>query len=260
MCIAIYKPADQVIDHDTLRRSYEANPDGCGMAYLTDDGIEIETTMDFDVFYEGYEQALREYPDSPFLIHFRIATHGSVDENNCHPFYIESHHEDVQRVFMHNGTITPLTGECNKVSGVSDTVVFGLAILEHLPLGWEDNPAITKLIEHYIGWSKIVVMDEFGAVTIYNEQKGVWDNGVWYSNTTYKPKPVMLPMHKPSVDYYKNPHWYMQCDFCDKWVDNTNKYLADGDKEPVLLCFDCKWDFEKYGINLHRVSDFRKAI
>lgn len=253
MCIAIYKPADQVIDHDTLRRSYEANPDGCGMAYLTDDGIEIETTMDFDVFYEGYEQALREYPDSPFLIHFRIATHGSVNEDNCHPFFIESHEEEMLRVFMHNGTIAPLADKCSKTSGASDTVVFGLEILEHLPMGWDDNPAIKKLIEHYIGWSKIVVMDEFGAVTIFNEHKGVWDGGIWYSNTTYKPR-TMVP-----TNYYKNPYWYSKCDFCDTWADNCHDFL-DEQGTSIHLCLKCKWELTDANLKLERIDNFKRAI
>lgn len=257
MCIAIYKPSNVTIDYDTLKRSYLANPDGCGMAYLSEDSIEIETTMDFEVFYEGYQAALEQYPDSPFLLHFRIATHGSVDEDNCHPFFIESHEEDLLRVFMHNGTITPLASRCDKNKGISDTVLFGLDILEHLPSNWETNPAIQKLIEYYIGWSKIVVMDEFGEVTIFNEHKGVWDNGIWYSNTTYKPKHVAKPVAKLSG--YKNPLGFSKCDFCDAWADNCQDYL-DSDGNVFHACYNCKWSLNQAGMILERLSNIKRAV
>jgi glutamine amidotransferase len=236
MCIAIYKPAHKDIDRETLERCYDANPDGCGLAFIENGELSIYASMNFEDFYDLYLECLAEAPESPFLLHFRIATHGSVDEDNCHPFFIDDEH-----VFMHNGTITPMTQYCNRGRGKSDTVEFGERILENLPDGWFMNKAIKALIEHYIGWSKIVVMDADGNVDIFNEDKGVWDNGIWYSNTTYKP--IIKTFISDSI--------WEQCDFCDKWSPKTQRFNTDG--FTYNLCVSCRVDFDMAGIPMRGV-------
>ncbi|NDB59608.1 hypothetical protein EB001_14345, partial [bacterium] len=46
---------------------------------------------------------------------------------------------------------------------------------------------IVELIESRIGYSKLVFLDRHGNHKIMNESKGTWDDGVWFSNTSYKP-------------------------------------------------------------------------
>ena len=46
---------------------------------------------------------------------------------------------------------------------------------------------VKDLIESRIGYSKLIFLDRHGNHNILNESKGVWDDGVWYSNTSYKP-------------------------------------------------------------------------
>ena len=38
MCIAILKPKDKVLDKELLENCSINNPDGCGFAYLNDEG------------------------------------------------------------------------------------------------------------------------------------------------------------------------------------------------------------------------------
>lgn len=180
MCVAIYKPAKKTISKAVLEACALQNPDGCGMAYISNDGqLIVERVMKFDDFYPAYQQAFKDNKESPFLIHFRIATKGTVNLENCHPFRIDENH-----VFIHNGTIIPVP--CGKQQDKSDTRMFNETVLRLLPEGWMRNAGITRLIEDFVGQSKIVVMDRTGDVVIYNQEAGSWEEGVWFSNNRHK--------------------------------------------------------------------------
>lgn len=184
MCIAIVKPVGTDISRDILENCAENNPDGCGFAYINVDNqgkrrLKTRKAMDFDSFYEKYEKAIEQNPESPFLIHFRIKTHGKIDLANCHPFQVDAEH-----VFIHNGTISGL----KKEDDMSDTRVFNRDMLRILPKDWNKNSGIKSLIEEFIGYSKLAVLNLDGEVNIYNEQKGYWIGEVWYSNKSYEKK------------------------------------------------------------------------
>jgi glutamine amidotransferase len=194
MCIAIYKPAGKIIDRDTLHRCYLKNKDGCGFAYFKSDGeLVILKSMSFNGFYEDYELHSVVNADRPFLIHFRIATHGTVDIYNCHPFQVDDNH-----VMIHNGIIHNVRKCPDKLR--SDTQMFVDDILKELPEQWMFNSGITNLIEDYIGASKVVVLAADDSVTIYNEKKGEWSDDVWYSNGGYKE--VTYKYSHRDDDYY----------------------------------------------------------
>jgi predicted glutamine amidotransferase len=197
MCIAIYKPADKSISLETLKICYENNDDGCGFAFINGEGkLEIFKTMEFDAWWLAYQEALLESPDSPFLIHFRIGTHGEKSTFNCHPFWVDNNH-----VFMHNGTVVeaPLCPDKKR----SDTQMFNDTVLKQLPENWFYSPGLKTLVEHYIKHSKIVVMNNKGEVSIFNEKLGEWADGVWYSNTGYKSvKVIHLPYYANNRNRY----------------------------------------------------------
>jgi len=197
MCIAIYKPANIVINKETLHRCFLKNKDGCGFAYFKSDGeLIIEKSMSFDKFYEDYEFHSVINSDRPFLIHFRIATHGTVDLFNCHPFQVDNNH-----VMIHNGIIHNIRKCPDKLR--SDTQMFVDDVLKELPSNWMHNTGITNLIEDYIGASKVVVLAADDEVTIYNEHKGEWADDVWYSNSGYKEyKPITHYSWSKDTDYY----------------------------------------------------------
>lgn len=98
MCVIIYKPAGKDLPSiDILDKAYKRNPHGCGLVSPS-------------VFYKGlsyvsFKEHLNECSkEEPLLIHFRYATHGSVKDSNCHPFY----DEDTGTYFMHNGIISSI--------------------------------------------------------------------------------------------------------------------------------------------------------
>lgn len=184
MCVAIYKPANVTISDENLKNCFLANQHGCGFAYINTDHtgvrrIKIKKTMDYEIFKRQYDRAVRVNPESPFLIHFRIRTHGTTDKFNCHPFSVDDEH-----VFIHNGTITGVGTDSKK----SDTQLFNEKILKKLPNGWMNEEHFKFLIEESIGYSKLAVLNIDGDVQLYNESRGSWIEGAWYSNDLWKPR------------------------------------------------------------------------
>ena len=178
MCIAIYKPEDKILSQATLKECYDANPDGAGFMYAQNKKLHIEKGFfSYDSFYKAFKQ----HEHKQAVIHFRIKTHGKIDTTNCHPFAVNN-----AIGFVHNGIINGF-GDSNH----SDTIGFNNAILQPLVHKWGNlalfQDPIIDLIEGRIGYSKLVFLDRHGNHKIMNEGKGVWDDGVWYSNNSYKP-------------------------------------------------------------------------
>jgi hypothetical protein len=187
MCIAIYKPEDKILSQATLKECYDSNPDGAGFMYAQNKKLHIEKGFfSYDSFYKAY----KEHEHKQAVIHFRIKTHGKIDTTNCHPFAVNN-----AIGFVHNGIINGF-GDSNH----SDTIGFNNAILQPLVHKWGNlalfQDPIIDLIEGRIGYSKLVFLDRHGNHKIMNEGKGVWDDGVWYSNNSYKPyvAPVTSPL------------------------------------------------------------------
>ena len=195
MCIAIYKPEEKIISKATLQECYSSNPDGAGFMFSDDKQLNIEKGFfNFDSFYNAYKQ----HQDKKVVIHFRIKTHGEINETNCHPFAVNS-----SLAFVHNGIISGLDGD----KAFSDTIHFNEQILQPLVNKWGNlalfqDPMI-NLLETRIGYSKLIFLDRHGNHKIMNEHKGEWDNGVWYSNNSYKPyvAPVVTSWKNDVYDY-----------------------------------------------------------
>ena len=178
MCIAIYKPKGKVLSQATLKECYTSNPDGAGFMYAENKKLHIEKGFfTFQSFYDAF----KKHETKQAVIHFRIKTHGKIDTTNCHPFAVNN-----AIGFVHNGIISGF-GDAN----YSDTIGFNQNILQPLVSKWGNlalfQDPIINLIEGRIGYSKLVFLDRHGNHKIMNESKGQWDDGVWYSNDSYKP-------------------------------------------------------------------------
>lgn len=94
MCVIIIKPAGvEMPSEQILRQAYRANPDGCGFVSDTN----YYRTMNFDKFMKKLKKCSN---DENVIIHFRLATHGSVRLGNCHPFT-----DRKGLYFAHNGIL-----------------------------------------------------------------------------------------------------------------------------------------------------------
>lgn len=100
MCILILKPKGVSLpDYPTLCRCAKRNPHGFGFAVQ---GEKPFKTLDFDKFVEAIYQADET---KAMMIHFRLATHGSIKPSNCHPFKDDNN----GLIFAHNGVLNIAT-------------------------------------------------------------------------------------------------------------------------------------------------------
>lgn len=182
MCICALKPEGKTISKESLQACYNNNKDGAGFMYSEDNKLIIKKGyFSFDEFYRDY----KPIEDKKVVLHFRIKTHGDVNKDNCHPFQVSNN-----MAFVHNGIIN--IEEDHKE--FSDTWHFNEKIIKPM---YKDNQGflkklyMKKLITDFVGNSKLIFMNNKGITHIINSTKGIWEDGVWYSNSSYKPRPVV---------------------------------------------------------------------
>jgi hypothetical protein len=230
MCIIAIQPQGQSISKETLKKGWDSNSHGAGMMYSEGGEFIVKKVMnDFEGFYRMYTDASAK--DVAIVLHFRIATSGGINDYNLHPFQVS---DDVW--FCHNGILdieVPLKSKEN------DTQIFNNTILKKLPTGFLYNEGIMNMIYYSIGsYNKFVFLDNEGDYHIVNEEAGIWDNGIWYSNKSY-----MIYKNTPSA-YGKRYNDYL--DFGYDWAvdykeDNKVSKVDEWDKdtEELAPCEDC---------------------
>lgn len=93
MCVIIIKPRGaRMPSREILNACYAANHDGCGF-YSEHDYYR---TLNYDRFLKRLD---RVADNELCIIHFRLATHGSIRRSNCHPFIKKG------ICFAHNGIL-----------------------------------------------------------------------------------------------------------------------------------------------------------
>lgn len=184
MCIAVFRPKGVKIRKKVLKQCFEQNPDGAGFAFPTKNAHFVKIVKGFFTF-RSFWHSYRQYQerDEPMVIHFRVATSGQIDSNNCHPWRINK-----ENVLIHNGVLEHKLGLQD--NNLSDTGLFVRHVLAPIfnnsPEIWRES-AFKWMIEECIGYSnKLVVLNKNGDHIIFNEKAGDWFEGAWFSNTTYK--------------------------------------------------------------------------
>lgn len=177
MCLIILKTYEGKILKNDLKNAFKNNPDGVGFCYTDFNKLHVykKVYKTFKEFYNDYEifKDVSEGYASNLLIHFRFATHGLIDDNSCHPFYINDN-----LAVAHNGVIQTDREDDN----LSDTQIYIEDTLKQLPKDFHRNNAILKLIADNIGhYNKLAFLDKDNIYKIVNEDQGQWYNGCWYS-------------------------------------------------------------------------------
>ena len=190
MCVAIYKPAGvKTPDLDTLKLCWDANPDGAGIAFPSNQRpnmLEIRKGyMTWESFAEAYDKlALDKMEAYPLLLHFRIATAGNVDAGNTHPFPISKYQNTLRLealfakyALIHNGVLDKFKPQ-NDV--ISDTIQFAIKIANTGCDPMRVFPKFKKLI----GDSRMALMDKNGSVQLLGE----WTDfdGIMFSNEIWQ--------------------------------------------------------------------------
>lgn len=192
MCIIAAKPQNVAMPtEEQLENMWYNNPDGAGFMYNKDGRVQIEKGF---MTYDAFEKALKEagkttdLKKAAVVLHFRITTHGGTKPENCHPFpvtdsigLLKKRKLRTKLGVAHNGVI-----EITPRSGISDTMEYILSQLGPLqravPKFYKDKD-LMEMISNAIS-SKMAFLDRDGK--IYTIGNFVEDNGIKYSNTTYK--------------------------------------------------------------------------
>jgi len=181
MCIAILNTKGTTLKKQILSNCWENNGDGAGILYINDENkMEAFKTLDsFDDFYSNYIDIKRTYGSRKnMLLHFRISTHGVINEENCHPFIVD---ENVG--FIHNGMISEVPDSIQ----YSDTNMLNRTLLQKLSPGFEQDDDVLEFLGSMIGLgNKLVFLNSDNEWSIVNEEAGHWNLNCWFSNDSYK--------------------------------------------------------------------------
>lgn len=233
MCLMIVKKPTGTLLKRNLKEAFRCNDDGAGFMYNHDGKVVIDKGyFGFRRLYKAFRAAEREHPESTFVLHFRLATHGATDSLNCHPFKV---HDSLG--FAHNGIMRDLG---NKT--ISDSAEFCWKYLTRLPNDFPQRPEIWRIIEKFAthSQSKFALLDGAGMYYIANEDAGHWKDDCWFSNYSY--------LYVAKASYSRDwQHWYGnggknwttydQCKVCGQWFKRYEMMQA-GDSN---YCSDC-WD------------------
>lgn len=195
MCIAILNKVG-TLPKEYIQNSWDNNYHGAGLAFS--DGTRIvtyKTDTNADNFYKKYKKYRKQHPDVPFLIHFRISTHGTISIDNLHPFVINDN-----VALIHNGMVD--LSDHKNTDNRSDTRFLCEEMLAKMPDGWQHSEGIHRLIEEVGGYSKFVLLDIDHNYSIIGEDSGHWFEDNWYSNNSYKQVNRYVDYGGKKVDKY----------------------------------------------------------
>lgn len=238
MCIAICKPIGaKCPTMETLRTCYTNNDDGAGYAYALDGKVHIKKGfMTWQAFADAFSADKKRYDFDKLgvLIHFRISTSNTITPQNTHPFPISNDTGMLQKpesvsdyAVIHNGIISLTSSTATAEKTTSDTLVFVRDYIWNIAQnrGWFRRESNIDLIYRLAG-SKIAILNRFGE--IIHTPGFTEDNGVWYSNDTYKNARVRYSHgygnYGSYVSYYGGRNCNYDYDYDDYYGDGYRNY------------------------------------
>jgi len=192
MCILICGLSNDIPTLDELNRACMSNPDGFGFSILFEDAlgvrdIETQRSMSSSDLISSFLGSMTRHNGSviAWMFHARIATHGAVNIDGCHPFAVDG---SPRTMLGHNGVLPVRIGAGD---WRSDSRVFAEDYISALGgarvLGTEVG---FDVLDGFVSGSgsKCVILsaeDDHEPVTILGESLGHWRGDVWFSNRSY---------------------------------------------------------------------------
>ena len=209
MCVIVTSQADTMPSLTQLARMSDANPDGAGIAWH--DGQRLhryrnEDNMKTLAFIMDHWQSLET---SPFLLHFRLATHGRVCTGNTHPFRFRK--GDRTGFIAHNG----IAHSCTRGRHASDS--------RNAILAWQAGQA--DLTDGSQG--RFAKIDQNGAIEWLTRPRtidGADGEPIQVSNTRWRDPADALPWDAWEAEYDDT---YME-GWNDGYEEAINDMLTDG--------------------------------
>lgn len=164
MCVIIYVPKGvELPSIEELKAACTRNHHGCGFVSESDN----YKSLHFSTFMR---RLAKRRIDENVIIHFRLATHGSVKVNNCHPFYKGGFW------FAHNGVL-PIVSENDKTDS---QICFERYIYPTIKkYGWGSDKHIEVMKKWTAYGSKFAMMHKGEVLT---SGDFIERNGCYYSN------------------------------------------------------------------------------
>lgn len=166
MCIIIVKQAGAKLPKkNILETAAKLNPHGFGFAT----NGQMFKTLDFNEFYNVLTQTATT--ENALIMHFRLATHGSIKQSNCHPFF----DADTGIYFAHNGVLSypSVNDQTDSEYCFRNVIVPGAKLFGFYSKDFE------RLCDIEAGASRFALMHEDSIIL-----SGFWyeKNGCYYSN------------------------------------------------------------------------------
>jgi hypothetical protein len=191
MCVIVSKPAGVELSESDITDMFWVNPDGFGVSWAKEGRVRTYRALPKTgkAAWACY-QALNLH-DVHAVLHFRMATHGSVRLENTHPF------EVVPGVVMsHNGVLDTRKLELDCKGDITDSLAYARSWLKPLleqardPLAMLRSGEFQALIGGQIGSSKLAFVDREGHVSLINDHLGHIrkrpGGTIWVSNTFWE--------------------------------------------------------------------------
>lgn len=213
MCVILHRIEGKNVELVDLKDAYSSNKDGCGLMYRNGGKVVTEKGMWTE---EEMLERVKRLGNREYFLHLRIATHGKINDDNCHPFQVGKNY-----YYMHNGTLTIDIEDKTR----SDTWQFA-QFLRTINI----NNRFLDRLSGLIGYNKLAFMSGdtskrlgnwqsyqdnywsnlFWQYSFYNDSDDdlrytSWCNGKKYTDNTYNCKTryySYTPVNKPNVIVY----------------------------------------------------------
>lgn len=234
MCVIINKKSGQkMIKEETLRKAFNHNSDGAGIAWTlgTPNNPKPITLkkgfMTFDALWDYITKMKRRYGedllDLSMIIHCRITTHGGTSQYNTHPFPISNDMDDLNALSLkglktavaHNGIVSSVN--VPKTATYSDTMLFiqkQLYPISELNPNWYGFPKVLEALKDIIG-SKLSILNDKGEIYTVGEFHQL--DGLEFSNLHFNTS--YYGGHYSTYRGYRGYYGYDWEDYENRWDD-----------------------------------------
>jgi len=209
MCLLVQQTSETNFSDEFLTDVYSKNKDGLGIMYAEAGHVIVKKLLPVSAadFIEFYLQ----YADGRDCIwHARMQTHGDIDLENCHPYFVTS------RIWMSHNGILSSGNDSDKTK--SDTWHFIRHIIQPV-LAYEPDRILDPSYQAFLGslignGNKFGFMTGNGDAVIINRQSGIEYNHAWLSNT-YAWSPHRFGVKTAAAGGYYGNRWYTEYDSYD---------------------------------------------
>lgn len=237
MCIIIAKDKKSKLPTmETLETCFNHNSDGAGLMYVDKGKVVIDkgfmTFNDLKKHLEVLYKKYNNFKNKSLVIHCRIGTSGTNTKENTHPYCISDDFKELHKTkvlcdlgMVHNGIITDYT-PLDNVNNTNDTQEFIMKYISPIYKHYKDfykNEYILSGLKDITN-SRLVFLDTNDDLYYVGEFEE--ENGIKYSNSTYKPYTFKY-IDDYDCSYYHNSWWDKKA---KEYLDNGYTYLEKQDK------------------------------